>query len=133
MDKRQRSLSFVKGWTKIICRNCKKTFYVVPCIAHYVVACSLTCRAVSQKNRYSYPKWHPDGYKPLYYKIKKIKGKKIRLHRYVMEQFLGRKLKRSEHVHHIDGNRHNNDIANLQIMSCSEHHRLETLSVTRKK
>lgn len=55
-----------------------------------------------------------------------IEGKwmTIGYHRYVMEQAIGRKLNRLEHVHHLDGNKLNNDISNLKIMTRSEHHGL---------
>lgn len=36
-------------------------------------------------------------------------------HRKVMAEHIGRPLKRTESVHHIDGNRQNNDISNLQL------------------
>lgn len=42
-------------------------------------------------------------------------------HRKVMEEHLGRKLRRDEIVHHKDGNKLNNDIANLQVMTRAEH------------
>lgn len=45
----------------------------------------------------------------------------VAYHRYVMSKFLNRALKKSEHVHHKDGNKLNNDITNLEIVSCSEH------------
>ena len=48
-------------------------------------------------------------------------------HRYVMEQYLGRKLSRNEVVHHKDRNRMNNDISNLEVMSVSEHTRLHAI------
>lgn len=38
-------------------------------------------------------------------------------HRYIMAQHLGRALKKKEQVHHIDGDRSNNDISNLQLRS----------------
>lgn len=44
-------------------------------------------------------------------------------HRYLMEKKLGRKLLRSEHVHHIDGNKHNNSLDNLIVLSDAEHGR----------
>lgn len=46
---------------------------------------------------------------------------KIAEHRFVMEQKLGRKLKPTEIVHHIDGDKFNNDINNLFITNRSEH------------
>lgn len=46
------------------------------------------------------------------------------VHRKVMEEYLGRKLKNNEIVHHKDMNKLNNDISNLEIMSRSEHTKL---------
>lgn len=56
-------------------------------------------------------------------------------HRLEMEKHLGRKLRRDEVVHHIDGNSQNNDINNLQLMSFSEHSKMtvnQTLNKARK-
>jgi hypothetical protein len=50
-----------------------------------------------------------------------LTGLNNREHRIVMERFLGRKLKSSEYVHHKDGNKTNNDISNLEIISASDH------------
>jgi hypothetical protein len=57
-------------------------------------------------------------------------GKFVYEHRWVMEQEIGRKLKRSEHVHHINGDQKDNRIDNLQLLSSSEHakaHRFKML------
>jgi hypothetical protein len=45
-------------------------------------------------------------------------------HRVIMEKHLGRSLRSDEIVHHIDGDKTNNDISNLIIMSQSEHAKL---------
>jgi len=47
------------------------------------------------------------------------------VHRWVVEKNIGRKLKQDEVVHHVDGNKLNNDFSNLEIFSTQdEHHSL---------
>lgn len=50
------------------------------------------------------------------------KGRSV--HVVAMERRLGRRLLEDEVVHHIDGNKHNNDINNLALMTRSAHARL---------
>jgi len=45
----------------------------------------------------------------------------VRQHRLVMEEDLGRLLEKDEVVHHINGNRADNVIENLQLLSKKEH------------
>lgn len=58
-----------------------------------------------------------------YLKIKK-NGVVKRFHRKVVEDALGRELKSNEVVHHIDGDKSNNNIENLALMPASIHSRL---------
>lgn len=55
------------------------------------------------------------GYGKLYGKLE---------HRAVVEQALGRELRSDEVVHHKDGNKRNNTLDNLQVMTQAEHTRL---------
>lgn len=70
--------------------------------------------------------FHADTYSGYFYKEGNghelsMPSGRIFLHRYLMAMKLGRKLETNEHVHHIDGNRGNNDLSNLELLSSSEH------------
>lgn len=55
-----------------------------------------------------------------------------RLHRYVWEQEVG-SIPKGCHIHHIDGNKANNDLSNLAIMTSSGHQRLHGQEQDRKE
>ena len=61
----------------------------------------------------------PDGYKGKTY----IEGRYVFEHRLLMQQKIGRLLKREEVVDHINGDRLDNRIENLQILSPIEHNK----------
>jgi hypothetical protein len=60
-----------------------------------------------------------------------FEGKYQLQHRLVMERYLGRKLLKTEVVHHKDKNRKNNDIDNLELWDRKEHQKMHVIEYWR--
>ena len=110
------------------CIVCDKEFYIRKYRANKVCTkyCSRSCLAKIHLKPYV----EKFGFKPLNkphhkYKTIRVNGKNIREHRYIMEQYLGRKLEKWEHVHHINDDSSDNRIENLEVLSNSDHQRKE--------
>jgi hypothetical protein len=76
------------------------------------------------------------------YKQAKVNGRKIDEHRLKVEKLIGRKLKRFEFVHHINEDKRDNRIENLEIVTPAlhavrhkrwKHPRIKTCEVCGKK
>jgi len=110
------------------CILCKKEFYVQKWRIERgdVKYCSRSCLAKHKLPAFT--KIHgfkKSGKPPHKYKHIIINGKKIREHRHIMQEHLGRKLESWEHVHHINDDSSDNRIENLIVLSNSEHQKIE--------
>ena len=55
------------------------------------------------------------------YQHKTVNGVKKRVHRYLMEEHLGRALESNEHVYHINGDPKDNRIENLTVITKNQY------------
>lgn len=108
------------------CKYCGKSFVVKAYRRDTATYCSRACLAKVHLAQFADSRLQPGTKAPRRYKqITTPDGRYLRLHRWVMEQHLGRPLTSAEHVHHIDGNPNNNDVSNLCILTHGEHARIE--------
>ncbi len=77
----------------------------------------------------------PDPTKSAYKQIVVNPGerKSMPYHRYVMEQHLGRKLEKNLVVHHINGNKYDNRLENLQVLDRATHTSLHHSELPKSK
>lgn len=100
------------------CKNCGKLFSLSPSRMADTFWCSSACYWTTKRaNAKTYI--NPHGYRAFW-----LNGKHVLEHRYIMEQHIGRKLNRREHVHHINGNRADNRLENLELLGIHNHSRL---------
>ena len=121
----------VKGTTKYpkvrkVCEWCHEEFLITQHRSINRRFCNRKCMArwvaktrKSTKGRYTTTKGYVLLYKPGHPTA--TKAGYIMEHRFVMEQVLGRFLQKTEIVHHLDGNKQNNQPENLVVMEKIRH------------
>jgi hypothetical protein len=112
-----------------ICKNCFKRFH--PWISNLSKGGGNFCSKKCSNSGRFHPFWKKEGTVDSNGYVRKYsaqhfngKNHQVKEHRLVMENFLGRKLNNDEDVHHINGNKKDNRIENLQLMSHSDHSKL---------
>ena len=123
------------------CLQCSKLYRVSLSRQNTSKYCSRSCRSrATPRNGSKHPRWkggrviNSQGYVLVYAPEHPLKNanNKIREHRLVMEKFIGRQLHSYEDVHHINGNKQDNDIENLQLLGKRAHARLHGRKMVKK-
>lgn len=97
------------------CPICGKTFYTTR-----AKTCSPECGRIWKSKHISHKTYFENGYITEYKNGYNKKGN-VKQHRRIMEEYLGRQLEPWEVVHHINGDKTDNRIENLKLMTRGEH------------
>lgn len=106
------------------CLNCGEEFYPYKITRKF---CSRKCACEYQSTNCNHKPYMENGYVVEYVKGYNKKNC-VKQHRRIMEEYLGRKLTANEVVHHINGNRKDNRLENLVVMTKGEHSSLHRKS-----
>lgn len=102
------------------CKYCNGQFYCIQSRIKKAHFCSISCGLSGANNqKYKGGTINPNGYRLI-----RVNGKQVREHRYLMEANLKRKLDTNEEIHHINGNKLDNRIENLQVLTKSDHSKI---------
>jgi len=114
------------------CAACGATFRPARASARF---CSRPCaRSINGGHNFKGESWWIDGKGYVSGRVW-IDGKPHakKFHRWLMEQHLGRPLEPHEDVHHRDGDKQNNDLANLEVIHHADHTRITNAGRTYRR
>lgn len=106
-----------------IARRNRRKFCCYECVKPFLVGLRIKKRDwTGEKN----PRWKGGIWNTNHgYILKLINPRKYKqIHRIIFEKSIGRELTSKEEVHHINGNKKDNRIENIMVLTKSEHTRL---------
>ena len=103
-----------------VCEHCGQEYAKPRKLAYWQFEeskyCSRRCAGLGTN-----PRTPNDQFKSRYRQVMTPDGRHLLEHRWVIEQHLGRRLERWEHVHHINHDRLDNRVENLEVVTSGEH------------
>lgn len=131
MGRPKGSKNRVRSGKVVSCPICEKSFYVEPYLLKTKLCCSRKCYGkhnsiTGAKRGKNNGHWKGGEFPDTQgYLRRSLPGKEQRtVHRLVVEEHLGQRLTPEEIVHHINGDKHDNRLENLEITNRSDHARL---------
>lgn len=83
--------------------------------------CSKQCSAIASRGKPKVRRRRGYGISANGYRLLFIGGEQVYEHRHVVSKHIGRTLRGDEEVHHVNGNRLDNKIENLRLVTRAEH------------
>jgi hypothetical protein len=121
-----------KSGINFVCKECGNTFYRSPSEIEKAKKHNSECKFCSKKCGYDHSRGKQKKIVPLEerewkhnrkgYLSTTVRGKTVLQHRWIIEKHLGRKLKKIEIIHHLNGIKDDNRIENLAVCTNTTHH-----------
>jgi len=113
-----RSGNSIRRYTERSCEVCKESFMS---IGNRSRLCSTKCTNINNSGSNNHNHKGESTHDHQGYVIKHVDGRRVREHRKILEDLLGRRLSPKEVVHHINNRKTDNRLNNLVLVSHQQH------------
>ena len=108
-------MTAAKPKVELVCYNCGNHFFVQPNAAKQKY-CSKACYDHARQST-MHARYHKT----------RVNGQQMNVARYLLEQMIGRPLKHDEFAHHVNGNKLDDRLDNVELVTPKQHSRIHNL------